>query len=134
MDSLTLTLHTGDRLFTDVTEAVADFVTGRGDGMVNVLVPHATAGIAVFELRAGSEPDVEAAIERLLPSQDIYVHRHGSAGHGRDHVLPAFVAPVMTLPVIGGVVPLGTWQSIVLVDPNGDNPVRSLRLSFAPVP
>ena len=84
----------------------------------------------MIELHAGTESDVADALERLLPRQDIYRHRHGSVGHGRDHVLPAFLSPTMTFPVIGGQVPWGTWQSLVFVDPNGDNPVRSVRLSF----
>ncbi len=130
MDSQVLSLQTGDRFITDLTADVGAFVAGRGDGLLNVFVPHATAGLAVFELHAGSESDVAATVERLLPRQDIYRHRHGSPGHGRDHVLPAFLAPTMTFPVLGGHVPLGTWQSIVLVDPNVDNPQRSVRLSF----
>lgn len=130
MDTRVLTLHTGDRLFADLTADVSAFVRGRGDGLVNIFVPHATAGLAVFELRAGSEEDLAATIDRMLPREDIYVHRHGSRGHGRDHVLPAFVSPSLSLPVIGGSVALGTWQSIVLVDPNADNPERQVRLSF----
>ncbi len=130
MVSEVLTYRTGDRLFTDVTRDVATFVRGRGDGLLNLFVPHATAGLAVFELRAGSEEDLAATLERLLPRDDIYVHRHGSRGHGRDHVLPAFLPPVMTFPVVAGSVPLGTWQSIVLVDPNGDNSVRQFRMTF----
>ena len=117
MDSQVLSLQTGDRFITDLTADVGAFLAGRGDGLLNVFVPHATAGLA-------------ATVERLLPRQDIYRHRHGSPGHGRDHVLPAFLAPTMTFPVVGGNVPLGTWQSIVLVDPNVDNPQRSVRLSF----
>lgn len=130
MDTSVLTLRTGERLFTDLTADVTAFVVGRGDGLVNIFVPHATAGLAVFELGAGSEEDFAATIDRMLPREDIYRHRHGSRGHGRDHVLPAFVAPSLTLPVIDGVVALGTWQSVVLVDSNGDNPVRRVRLSF----
>ena len=130
MDSQVLSLQTGDRFITDLTADVGAFLAGRGDGLLNVFVPHTTAGLAVFELHAGSESDLAATVERLLPRQDIYRHRHGSPGHGRDHVLPAFLAPTMTFPVVGGNVPLGTWQSIVLVDPNVDNPQRSVRLSF----
>ena len=89
-----------------------------------------SAGVALIETGAGSEPDLEDALERLLPTADIYRHRHGSLGHGRDHVMPAFVSPSLTVPVIGGRIALGIWQSIVLVDPNGDNPQRTVRLSF----
>ncbi|MFN8125687.1 MAG: YjbQ family protein [Candidatus Nanopelagicales bacterium] len=131
MDSAVLRYQTGDRLVTDLTGDLSRFLLGRGDGLVNVFVPHATAGLAVIELRAGTEDDLAAAIDRMLPREDIYRHRHGSRGHGRDHVLPAFLSPTLTFPVIGGEVPLGTWQSIVLVDPNVDNPDRSVRLSFA---
>jgi secondary thiamine-phosphate synthase enzyme len=132
MDSVELRLRTGSRLVTDVTSAVLDFCAGRGDGLLNVLVPHATAGVAVMETGSGSEDDLALAVDRLLPREDVYQHRHGSLGHGRDHVLPAFVAPSVTLPVRDGRPVLGTWQSVVVVDPNGDNPYRTLVLSFLP--
>lgn len=130
MDTTVLALTTGGRLTTDITAAAADFCRGRGDGLLQVFVPHATAGVAIFETGAGSEEDLELILESLLPRGAAYLHRHGSPGHGRDHVLPAFVAPSITVPVIGGLLALGTWQSIVLVDPNGDNPRREVRLSF----
>ena len=130
MDTKILTLHTGDRLVTDITSAASDFTAGRGDGLLNVFVPHATAGVALIETGAGTEPDLAQALERLLPVRDIYRHRHGSVGHGRDHVLPAFVSPSLTVPVFGGRLALGIWQSIVVVDPNADNPDRSVRLSL----
>ncbi len=130
MDTKILKLHTGDRLVTDITSAASDFTAGRGDGLLNVFVPHATAGVALIETGAGTEPDLAQALERLLPVRDIYRHRHGSLGHGRDHVLPAFVSPSLTVPVFGGRLALGIWQSIVVVDPNADNPDRSVRLSF----
>jgi secondary thiamine-phosphate synthase enzyme len=130
VDSTLLQLTTGDRLVTDLTGAVAEFCRGRSDGLCHVFVPHATAGVAVIETGSGTEPDLAAALERLLPVDDIYRHRHGSLGHGRDHVLPAFVSPSLTLPVLDGRPQLGTWQSVVLVDPNGDNPRRQVRLSF----
>jgi thiamine phosphate synthase YjbQ (UPF0047 family) len=95
-------------------------------------VPHATAGLALIETGAGSEEDLGAAISRLLPADDRYRHRHGSPGHGRDHVLPAFLAPSLGLPVLGGELQLGTWQSVVLVDTNVDNRSRQVRLSFLP--
>jgi secondary thiamine-phosphate synthase enzyme len=130
MDSIELRITTGDRLFTDLSGDLDDFCDGRGDGLANVWVPHATAGVALFELGAGSELDVEAAIRRLLPPEAGYTHRHGSAGHGADHVLPAFVSPSVTIPVLAGRPQLGTWQRLVLVDPNRDNPQRRFRLSF----
>jgi secondary thiamine-phosphate synthase enzyme len=105
---------------------------GAGDGLLHVWVPHATAGLAVIETGAGSDTDLLAALQDLLPADDRWRHRHGSPGHGRDHVLPAFIAPSMSVPVLGGRPALGTWQSICLVDTNGDNPVRSVRLSFLP--
>ena len=120
-----------DRII-DVTGTVADFVASEGDGLVHLFLPHATAGLALFELGAGTEPDVLDAIERLLPRDDRYRHRHGSAGHGADHVLPAFVAPSLCVPVQDGGLLLGTWQSIVVVDTNQDNPRRTLRCSFVP--
>ncbi len=130
MDSRLLALTTGARLVTDLTSSVADFCRGRGDGLCHVFVPHATAGVALVETGSGTESDLQDALERLLPVADVYRHRHGSLGHGRDHVLPAFVSPSLTLPVLAGVPALGTWQSVVLVDPNGDNPRRQVRLSF----
>jgi secondary thiamine-phosphate synthase enzyme len=100
------------------------------DGLLNIFVPHATAGIAILETGAGSDEDLLAALHDLLPADERWQHRHGSPGHGRDHVLPAFIAPHATLPVIGGRLDLGTWQSIVLVDTNRDNPDRQVRLTF----
>ena len=105
-------------------------VAGGRDGLLNVFVPHATAGIAVIETGAGSDNDLLAALHTLLPSDDRWQHRHGSPGHGRDHVLPALVPPHATLPVVGGRLELGTWQSVCLVDTNRDNPNRQVRLSF----
>lgn len=130
MQTVVLQLRTGSRLVTDISGDAAQFVAGKGDGLLNVFVPHATAGVALMETGAGSEPDLEDALARLLPVADIYRHRHGSTGHGRDHVLPAFVAPSIVVPVVGGRMALGTWQSLVVVDPNGDNPQRQVRLSF----
>jgi secondary thiamine-phosphate synthase enzyme len=130
LKSTELYLDTGTRHLVDVTGEVAEFCRGEGDGLVHVFAPHATAGLALMELGAGSEPDVEAMLERLLPRDDRYTHAHGSPGHGADHVLPVLVSPSLVLPVIGGRVALGTWQSVVLVDPNEDNPQRTLRLSF----
>ena len=105
---------------------------GAGDGLLNVWVPHATAGLAVIETGAGSDDDLLAALRDLLPSDDRWRHRHGSPGHGRDHVLPALVPPYASIPVLGGEPALGTWQSVCLVDTNVDNPVRRVRLSFLP--
>jgi secondary thiamine-phosphate synthase enzyme len=117
----------------DLTSACAAFLReaahGR-DGLLNVFVPHATAGVAVIETGAGSDEDLLAALHDLLPADNRWRHRHGSPGHGRDHVLPALVPPHATLPVIGGQLELGTWQSVVLVDTNVDNPRRQVRLSF----
>jgi secondary thiamine-phosphate synthase enzyme len=130
MRSETFEVGSGSRLVTDLTDEVADFITGESDGLLNVFVPHATAGVALMETGSGSEADLAEAIDRLLPRTDIYRHRHGSTGHGRDHVMPAFVSPSLTIPVIDGRLALGTWQSVVLVDPNVDNPTRTVRLTF----
>jgi secondary thiamine-phosphate synthase enzyme len=128
-----ITVRTGSRpCVRDITEPATRFVQGRGDGLLHVFVPHATAGIAIMETGAGSDDDLLRALADLLPTDDRWRHRHGSPGHGRDHVLPAVVAPYATLPVLGGTIALGTWQSICLVDPNGDNPDRQVRLSFLP--
>ncbi|MFI2371320.1 YjbQ family protein [Streptomyces sp. NPDC018833] len=130
----TLTLTTGTtETVTDLTHACEQFLAqhaeGR-DGLLNVFVPHATAGVAVMETGAGSDDDLLAALHTLLPADDRWQHRHGSPGHGRDHVLPALVPPHATLPVIGGRLELGTWQSLCLVDTNRDNADRQVRLSF----
>ena len=133
-ETLTFELTTGAREsaldLTDRCDAfLRDVAPGR-DGLLNVFVPHATAGIAVIETGAGSDDDLLSALRELLPADDRWRHRHGSPGHGRDHVLPGLVAPHATLPVIGGRLALGTWQSVVLVDTNRDNPRRTVRLSF----
>src|SRR5215217_7168358 len=118
----------------DLTDECADFVRGEGDGLFQVFVPHATAGVAVIETGAGSDDDLLAALRAVLPaagpSGSGWQHRHGSPGHGRDHVLPGLVPPYASLPVVGGRLALGTWQSVVLVDTNVDNPVRSVRFSY----
>jgi secondary thiamine-phosphate synthase enzyme len=131
MRAETIMLDTRDRRFVDITSEVAGFVKEAGeDGLVNIFLPHATAGLALMETGSGSEEDLEDAIERLLPREDIYRHHHGSKGHGADHLLPAFIGPSLTIPVVDGVMTLGTWQSIVVVDPNRDNPHRKVRMSF----
>ena len=117
----------------DVTEHVRAFAATAGsDGLLHVFVPHATAGVALMETGSGSEADLDELIERLLPRDDRYAHRHGSVGHGGDHLLPVFVSPSLTVPVLAGRVALGTWQSVVIVDPNRENNTRTLRLSFVP--
>ena len=131
METTLLTVRTGDReVVHDLTSACRDAVRGAADGLLHVFVPHATAGIAVLELGAGSDDDLLAALRELLPADDRWRHRHGSRGHGRSHVLPALVPPYATLPVLGGELALGTWQSVALVDLNVDNACRSVRLSF----
>ncbi|HEX3981959.1 MAG TPA: secondary thiamine-phosphate synthase enzyme YjbQ [Acidimicrobiales bacterium] len=130
MDSELLTVDTSGQSVIDLTGAVERFAAGRGDGLVHVFAPHATAGLALMEVGSGSEHDLEQVLHHLLPRDDRYRHRHGSPGHGADHVLPALVSPSLTVPVLGGQLQLGTWQSVVLVDTNGDNPVRHVRLSF----
>jgi secondary thiamine-phosphate synthase enzyme len=116
----------------DITTQAASFAHGRGDGLLHVFVPHATAGLAIIETGAGSDDDLLRALDDVLPADERWRHRHGSKGHGRDHVMPAFIAPSMALPVFGGQIALGTWQSICLVDPNADNPTRQVRFSFLP--
>jgi secondary thiamine-phosphate synthase enzyme len=131
MDSQLIDVHTGDReVVLDITDRCSAFVRDRGDGLLHAFVPHATAGIAVLETGAGSDDDLLAALGDLLPADDRWQHRHGSRGHGRSHVMPALVPPYATVPVVGGRLALGTWQSICLVDLNVDNPNRQLRLSF----
>jgi len=114
----------------NLTRACESFVSGEPDGLMTVFVPHATAGVAILELGAGSDKDLLTALDSLLPTDSRWSHRHGSAGHGRDHVLPAFIAPSIVVPVLSGQLTLGTWQSIALVDTNLDNTDREVRLSF----
>ncbi|HJR92574.1 MAG TPA: YjbQ family protein [Acidimicrobiia bacterium] len=114
----------------DLTDRAAAFCRGRGDGLLIVFVPHATAGMAIIEVGAGSDHDLLGAVDTLLPADDRWSHSHGAPGHGRDHVLPAFIAPSVTVPVVGGALTLGTWQSLVLVDTNADNPRRQVRFTF----
>jgi len=131
MRSEVLTLHTSGRDFVDITSDVASFAQKEGgDGILHVFAPHATAGLALMETGSGSEEDLSNTIDRLLPRDESYVHSHGSKGHGADHVLPAFISPSLSLPVISGRLELGTWQSVVFVDTNRDNPRRNVRLSF----
>lgn len=131
MESTTRSYRTGGReVVEDITRDAEEFVAGKGDGLLHVFVPHATAGIAVMETGAGSDDDLLAALEDLLPSDDRWRHRHGSPGHGRSHVMPAIIPPYATLPVLGGRLALGTWQSLCLVDLNVDNAVREVRFSF----
>ncbi|WP_086823054.1 YjbQ family protein [Allokutzneria sp. NRRL B-24872] len=133
MRSEVIEIRTGSvEVVYDLTAECERFLAGVGgaDGLLHVWVPHATAGLAVLETGAGSDDDLLAALRDLLPADDRWRHRHGSKGHGRDHVLPALVPPHATVPVLGGRMALGTWQSVCLVDTNRDNPVRSVRLSF----
>jgi secondary thiamine-phosphate synthase enzyme len=133
MRSVELVVQTARRrgLF-DLTSECEQFVDGEGDGLLHVFVPHATCGLVIMELGSGSEQDLLEALDRLLPREDRWVHRHGSRGHGADHVVPAFVPPFVAVPVVGGRLALGTWQSIALLDTNVDNDSRKVRLSFQP--
>ena len=133
MRSETVTVDTGSReAVVDITGACADFVAAEGDGLLHVFVEHATAGVALIETGAGSDDDLLAALDTLLPADDRWRHQHGSPGHGRSHVMPALVPPYASVPVLDGRLALGTWQSICLVDLNVDNRRRTVRLSFLP--
>ncbi|TDD62131.1 YjbQ family protein [Kribbella antibiotica] len=131
LDSELISVRTGTReVVLDLTSRCEEFVSGRGDGLLHVFVPHATAGLAILETGAGSDTDLLRVLEELLPRNFAWRHRHGTPGHGRDHVLPAIIPPYATVPVLDGRLTLGTWQSICLVDTNVDNPERQVRLSF----
>ena len=134
METLEITLTTGtEPTVVNLTPHAERFCSDKGDGLLSVFVPHATAGVAIIEVGAGSDRDLLGAINEILPaSQGRWAHEHGSPGHGRDHVMPAFISPSITLPVVDGSLTLGTWQSIVLVDTNRDNPTRRVRLTFLP--
>ena len=131
MESREIALTTGDRRVTDVTDECAHFAREvGGDGLLHVFLPHATAGLALIETGAGSDTDLAAHLDTLVPRDDRWRHAHGSPGHGADHVLPALISPSLTVPVEQGRLVLGTWQSIVVVDSNVDNPHRTLRLDL----
>ena len=130
METELRSLDMSTRTFADLTNELAAFVADKGDGLASVFVPHATAGIAIMETGSGSEPDLEEVLGRLLPRDDRWQHSHGSKGHGADHVLPAFISPSATIPVVNGKLQLGTWQSVVFLDTNKDNPQRKVRFSF----
>ena len=133
MKTAELTVQTGrHRGLHDLTPACERFVAGEGDGLLVVFVPHATAGLVVMELGSGSDGDLMNGLDALLPRDDRWVHSHGSRGHGADHVLPLLAPPSLTVPVVGGRLALGTWQSIALLDTNPDNSIRTVRLSFLP--
>jgi secondary thiamine-phosphate synthase enzyme len=133
MRSETITIRTGpDARVHDLTDDCAGFADREKDGLLHIFVPHATAGLAIIETGAGSDDDLLTALDELLPRDGRWQHQHGSKGHGRDHVLPAFIAPSLTVPVLGGALQLGTWQSICLVDTNVDNAERTVRFSFLP--
>lgn len=131
MQTQLIDVSTGGReVVHDLTRECETFVAGEGDGLLHVFVPHATAGIAILETGAGSDDDLLAALRDLLPADDRWKHAHGSSGHGRSHVMPALIPPYATVPVVGGGLALGTWQSVCLVDLNVDNPDRQVRLSL----
>jgi secondary thiamine-phosphate synthase enzyme len=134
MQTTTFDVHTGRTpAVTDITRQCEQFArqaSDGGDGLLHVFVPHATAGLALLELGSGSDTDLLSVLSELLPDGDRWRHAHGSRGHGRSHVLPAFLRPDATAPVVGGRLALGTWQSVALVDLNVDNPDRQVRLSF----
>jgi len=130
MISLDLHIDTGRRRFVDLTDQVRGFCRDQKDGLLSIFVPHATAGVALFETGSGSEADLEELVERLMPRDERYHHKHGSFGHGADHLLPAIISPSITVPVESGNPTLGQWQRVVLVDFNADNPRRRVRLSF----
>ncbi len=130
MHTSEIDIDTARRRIVDLTAEMERFCAEGGDGLLNVFVPHATAGLALMEVGSGAEGDLLAALERLLPRDARYRHDHGSPGHGADHLLPALVSPSVTIPVVGGRAALGTWQSLVLVDLNVDNPRRNVRFTF----
>lgn len=130
METTQIHIDTSKERIVDLTQELERFCAGQGSGLVNVFVPHATAGVALMEMGSGSELDLRDALERLLPRDGRYRHAHGSPGHGADHLLPVLVSPSVTLPVLEGRVALGTWQSLALVDLNTDNPRRQVRFSF----
>jgi secondary thiamine-phosphate synthase enzyme len=134
VETIVLEVDTSRRRVVDLSAELSSFCAGRGDGLCSVFVPHATAGVALMELGSGSEADLSAALDRLLPRDDRYRHRHGAPGHGADHLLPAIVSPSVVVPVFDGQPALGVWQRVALIDTNEDNPRRQVRFSFVSDP
>jgi secondary thiamine-phosphate synthase enzyme len=133
MESTSFEVRTGNvPAVADITGRVEQAIAGRGDGLAHVFVPHATAGLALIETGSGSERDLLDRLDALLPRDARYRHEHGAAGHGRDHLVPAFLPPALALVVQDGRLVLGRWQSLVLVDTNIDNPVRTVQVTFLP--
>jgi secondary thiamine-phosphate synthase enzyme len=131
VNTIEFEVDTRGRRVIDLTDRVRAFAADAGgDGLVNVFLPHATAGLALMETGSGSERDLDEVLDRLLPREDRYTHRHGSMGHGGDHLLPVFITPSLVVPIENGRLLLGTWQSVVVIDPNQDNDVRRVRLSL----
>lgn len=132
METQVVAIRTGSRHLTDLTSEAERFcaAAGAGEGLLSLFAPHATCGLALLELGSGSEADLEELMGRLLPRDDRYRHAHGAPGHGADHLLPVLVTPSMVVPVVDGRLALGTWQSLVLVDWNEDNPDRQVRFSY----
>ena len=130
METQELTFETRGTDLMDITDEVEKFCQGKGDGLVNLFAPHATAGLALMETGSGSEPDLGELLGRLLPRDDRYTHSHGATGHGADHLLPVLVSPSLSIPVVDGRPALGTWQSVILVDLNEDISERKVRASF----
>lgn len=133
MESIEISLRTGSApAALDITDEASRFIAGRGDGLLSIYLPHATAGLAIMETGAGSDQDLLDHLDTLFPRDDRWRHRHGAPGHGADHVFPAFISPSVTIPVVDGRLALGTWQSVVVIDPNRDNRTRRVRFSFLP--
>lgn len=133
MESIEISLRTGSApAALDITDEASRFIAGKGDGLLSIYLPHATAGLAIMETGAGSDQDLLDHLDTLFPRDDRWRHRHGAPGHGADHVFPAFISPSVTIPVVDGRLALGTWQSVVVIDPNRDNRTRRVRFSFLP--
>ena len=133
MKTSRVAVETTGRRVADITDAVQRFAReASADGLLLVFVPHATAGVALMETGSGSEEDLADALERMLPREDRYRHRHGSTGHGADHLLPVIVSPSLVLPVVDRELGLGTWQRVVLVDTNRENNERHVMLGMLP--
>ncbi|MEW6058677.1 MAG: secondary thiamine-phosphate synthase enzyme YjbQ [Actinomycetota bacterium] len=133
MRTTEIQIETEGRRVVDITPLVRRFVAeGNESGILNIFLPHATAGLGLMETGSGSEEDLEELMERLMPRDDRYVHRLGSRGHGGDHLLPVLAAPSLVLPVEDGELAIGTWQSVVVVDPNLENNRRRVKMLMLP--
>ncbi len=109
------TFSTGGEIdFVDLTSRVEEVVKKSGvkNGTVHVFAPHATGVIVLIEFEPSLLSDIKSLLEKMIPRHGTYNHPSNAHAHLRSMIL----SPDKTLPVIGGQVILGTWQSLVFIE------------------